>query len=112
MIFPTVSSLSDTPPLTPGANEETRFAARYRALVRAVGHIVWTNSAEGEMRGEQPEWCAYTGQTEAECQGFGWAQAVHPDDAQPSVDAWLAAVNARGLFDYEHRVRRADGVYR
>jgi PAS domain S-box-containing protein len=112
MIFSTVSSLSDTPPLTAGANEETRFAARYRALVRAVGHIVWTNSAEGEMRGEQPEWCAYTGQTEAECQGFGWAQAVHPDDAQPSVDAWLAAVNARGLFDYEHRVRRADGVYR
>jgi PAS domain S-box-containing protein len=93
-------------------NEETRFAARYRALVRAVGHIVWTNSPEGEMRGEQPEWCAYTGQTEAECQGFGWSRAVHPEDAQPTVDAWVAAVNARGLFDYEHRLRRADGVYR
>jgi PAS domain S-box-containing protein len=85
---------------------------RYRALVEAIGEMVWTTSAEGEGGGPRPAWCAYTGQSEAESQGFGWSKAVHPDDAQPTIDAWLRAVAARKKFVFEHRVRRHDGVYR
>lgn len=85
---------------------------RYHALVQAVGDIVWTNSAEGEMRGPQPAWCAYTGQSEEEVQGYGWSKALHPDDARPSIDAWLRAITTRTQFAFEHRVRRRDGVYR
>lgn len=85
---------------------------RYNALVQATGDIAWTNSAEGEMIGLQPQWCAYTGQSEAEAQGYGWSDAVHPDDARPTLDAWLAAVRARDIFIFEHRVRRRDGNYR
>ena len=85
--------------------------ARYRAAVEAVDGIVWTNDASGEMSGEQPGWSALTGQTPAEYQGFGWSQAVHPDDAQPTIDAWNAAVAARSLFEFEHRVRRHDGAW-
>lgn len=86
--------------------------ARFRAAVDAVDGILWTNNAVGEMTGEQPGWSALTGQTLAEYQGFGWAQAVHPDDAQPTIEAWNAAVAARGLFEFEHRVRRHDGEWR
>ncbi len=86
--------------------------ARFRAAVEAVDGIVWTNNALGEMTGEQPGWSALTGQTLAEYQGFGWSQAVHPDDAQPTIDAWNAAVAAKGLFEFEHRVRRRDGEWR
>lgn len=32
--------------------------ARFRAAVEAVDGIVWTNSAVGEMSGEQPGWPA------------------------------------------------------
>ena len=84
---------------------------RYAALVRATGHIVWTNTAEGEMAGEQPDWCAFTGQTQEECAGFGWSKAVHPEDAQPTIDAWKRAVERRATFEFEHRLRRADGRY-
>ena len=85
--------------------------ARFRAAVEAVDGIVWTNNAAGEMRGEQPGWSALTGQTPAEYEGFGWSQALHPDDAQPTIEAWNAAVAARSLFEFEHRVRRRDGEW-
>lgn len=85
---------------------------RFRAAVDAVQGIVWTNSAQGDMCGEQPGWAALTGQQYDEYQGLGWAQAVHPDDAQGSTEAWLSAVRERRAFVYEHRVRRADGQWR
>lgn len=86
--------------------------ARFRAAVDAVEGVLWTNNAVGEMIGPQPGWEKLTGQSQAEYQGFGWAQAIHPDDAQPTIDAWLAAVAERRPFLFEHRVRRHDGVWR
>jgi PAS domain S-box-containing protein len=74
--------------------------------------MVWTTSADGEGSGARPLWCAYTGQSEAESLGYGWSKAVHPDDAQPTIDAWRRAVATRTPFIFEHRVRRRDGVYR
>ena len=85
---------------------------RFQALISATGQIVWTNSPEGRMTGEQPGWSDYTGQTQADYEGFGWANAVHPDDREPTVIAWNAAVDARRMFVFEHRVRRRDGEYR
>ncbi|MCW3098260.1 MAG: signal transduction histidine kinase [Chthonomonadaceae bacterium] len=85
---------------------------RFRAAVLAVGDIVWTNSATGMMEGEQADWAAFTGQSYAEYQGYGWAAAVHPDDAQPTIIAWNEAVAARKMFVFEHRLRRHDGVWR
>ncbi len=86
--------------------------ARFRAAVRAVEGVVWSNSAEGEMVGEQPGWAALTGQTPAEYQGYGWANAVHPHDAQPTIDAWQAALVGRRTFVFEHRVRTARDGWR
>ncbi|TPG53841.1 PAS domain S-box protein [Roseomonas nepalensis] len=85
---------------------------RFRAAVEAVSGIVWTNNAVGQMEGEQPAWAALTGQTRAEYEGYGWSRAVHPEDAQPTIDAWEAALAARSLFVFEHRVRCRDGAWR
>lgn len=86
--------------------------ARFRAAVGAVQGVLWTNNAAGEMVGEQPGWAALTGQDYDDYQGFGWAAAVHPDDAQPTIDAWNAAVAERRAFVFEHRVRGLDGTWR
>ncbi|TBN44041.1 hybrid sensor histidine kinase/response regulator [Paracoccus subflavus] len=85
---------------------------RFRAAVDAVHGILWTNGPDGRMTGEQRGWTALTGQTVDECQGYGWSQAIHPDDRQATVDAWERAVAARRTFEWEHRVCRADGEYR
>ncbi|MGI8741782.1 MAG: PAS domain S-box protein [Bryobacteraceae bacterium] len=85
---------------------------RFRTAVQAVGDILWTTNSLGEMRGDQPGWAAFTGQSFDEYQGFGWADAVHPDDAQPTVSEWNRCVADRRMFVFEHRVRRKDGEYR
>ena len=85
---------------------------RYRTALQAVNSLIWTNDASGRMEGEQPWWAAFTGQNFDEYQGYGWAGAVHPDDAQPTIIAWNAAVALRSMFVFEHRVRRRDGEWR
>ena len=86
--------------------------ARFRAAIGAVDGILWTNDASGRMVGDQPGWAQLTGQSPDEYRGFGWANAVHPEDAEPTVAAWNAAVARGGPFDFEHRVQRHDGVWR
>lgn len=86
--------------------------ARFRTATAAVSSLLWTNNAAGRMEGEQPSWGAFTGQTHEEYQGYGWSAAVHPEDAQNTIDAWNEAVAARTMFVFEHRVRRHDGIYR
>lgn len=98
-------------PLT-SSDDAAGSAQRYQSLVQATGQIVWTNSPDGQMLGPQPGWAALTGQTEDQYQNYGWASAVHPDDREPSVEAWNEAVRTRGVFAFEHRVLRHDGVYR
>ena len=85
---------------------------RFEAAVKAVEGILWTNNANGEMEGEQLGWAELTGQTFEEYQGYGWAKAVHPDDAQPTVNAWNEAVHDRKTFIFEHRVKIKDGSWR
>ena len=85
---------------------------RFRAAVGAVSSLIWTNDEKGEMQGAQPGWESFTGQTFEEYQGYGWAKAVHPDDAQPTIEEWEKAVAGKRTFEFEHRVRRADGEWR
>lgn len=94
------------------AEEVERSNRRFRTAMDAVHGVLWTNSADGRMVGEQPGWAAITGQSYDEYQGFGWSNAVHPDDTGASVVAWNAAVAAKSMFIHEHRVRRHDGEWR
>ena len=86
--------------------------ARFRAAIKATHGVMWTNDAVGRMIGPQPGWSALTGQSEAEYKDYGWAKALHPDDAQSTIDAWEDAVADILPFKFEHRLRRADGESR
>jgi PAS domain S-box-containing protein len=57
-------------------------------------------------------WSAFTGQTEEECKGWGWLQAVHPEDRPHTAEVWSNAVATRSFYQVEHRLRRRDGEYR
>ncbi len=85
---------------------------RFRTATRAVSDIIWTNDAEGKMRGEQASWAAFTGQREEQYQGYGWTDALHPDDIASTLAAWESAVREKRMAVFEHRLRRHDGVYR
>ena len=95
------------------AEEALRFSEqRFRVAVDAMDSLVWTNSPRGEMEGEQPGWERFTGQTVDQYQGFGWSKAVHPEDADKTIDAWNESVRRNETFVFEHRLRRHDGEWR
>ncbi len=85
---------------------------RYRTLVEAIAAMVWNRSATGEFEAEQPEWSAFTGQSFEELRGWGWLDAVHPDDRAATIEGWVGALTQGTRYEVEHRVRRHDGEYR
>src|SRR5436190_10072274 len=59
-----------------------RGEERYRSLVEAVTAVVWNTPASGEFESEQPGWSVFTGQDFDQLKGWGWLNAVHPDDRE------------------------------
>lgn len=93
-------------------NSPEQIERRFRAALAAIDGVVWTNNAAGEMIGEQPGWAELTGQTFDQYQGYGWSSAIHPDDVAATVAAWQKAVAAKAPFVFEHRLKRADRIWR
>jgi two-component system cell cycle sensor histidine kinase/response regulator CckA len=84
---------------------------RYRSLVAASAQVVWTTDADG-ITADAPDWSALTGQSAEEVQGWGWLDAVHPDDRQRVRQATIEALKAKRSYVLEYRVRIRDGSYR
>jgi|GEM_PF-3187857 len=85
---------------------------RLRSFVEALNQAVWRTNAVGEIDQPIPSWQAFTGQTaEAVC-GWGWFDAIHPDDRAASRQTWQTAVTQQQIYEMTHRVRRYDGTYR
>ncbi|MEH3147627.1 MAG: PAS domain-containing sensor histidine kinase [Methylobacterium frigidaeris] len=89
----------------------TLSAPRLRALITAIAELTWFTPPDGRVT-DMPEWRAFTGQSLEEVQGWGWLDAVHPEDRAATVTAWNGAVGSRSRYAIEHRVRRRDGIYR
>jgi PAS domain S-box-containing protein len=89
-----------------------RSEERFRALVTGISDILWDMPPQGEFVADQPGWRAFTGQTREALLGWGWLNAVHPEDREATVRAWQSALAERKPYQVEHRLRRQDGVYR
>ncbi|GGK35194.1 hypothetical protein GCM10008955_31380 [Deinococcus malanensis] len=89
-----------------------RSEHRFRSLVEATSQMVWTRAPSGEFRTPQADWQRFTGQTEQEHLGWGWLDAIHPDDREHIRQAWVQATDLQTLYQMENRVRRWDGQYR
>jgi PAS domain S-box-containing protein len=85
---------------------------RHRSYIELTGQLGWTTNAVGELVEDLPKWRAFTGQSEEEIKGAGWANALHPDDRERALEVWNKAVAAKSAYEFEYRVRRRDGVYR
>ena len=106
-----MADLKPSSPTAPGgdvrASEE-----RYRSLVQASSAIVWDTCAAGEFDTDQPSWTAYTGQDAQQLRGWGWLEAIHPDDQPETAAKWRHALATGTMCLLEHRLRGADDSYR
>jgi PAS domain S-box-containing protein len=86
-------------------------AGRARAL-EDTPVMLWITDVNHACTFLSKQWYDYTSQTEADGLGFGWLEAVHPDDRAETRDAFVTAASERRPFSLDHRLRRHDGVYR
>lgn len=89
-----------------------RSEDRFRSLVQASAQIVWTTAPDGQMLGEQRSWAEFTGQPINAYQGWGWFNAIHPEDRERTARLWEETLAHRRSAEVEHRVHRHDGQYR
>ncbi|MCQ8239564.1 CheR family methyltransferase [Rhizosaccharibacter radicis] len=81
---------------------------RLHSLVEGLPQLVWRAVEEGNWTWASRQWTDFTGQNEPESRGWGWLDALHPDDRQLARDAWGRAAQS-GQFLAEYRIRQADG---
>ncbi|MHC0065434.1 sensor histidine kinase [Nostoc sp. UIC 10890] len=84
---------------------------RYRSLVVATSQAVWIADTKG-MPKDFSSWIALTGQSDAQVEGWGWLNAIHPEDRELSELLWTQALKTKNLYFSEHRLQVADGSYR
>ena len=85
---------------------------QFRSLVVATSQAVWISNAEGQVLKDNPSWRALTGQSEEAFKGWGWLDAIHPEEREQTRQRWYQAIASKSVFEIEHRVRTADGTYR
>jgi PAS domain S-box-containing protein len=83
-----------------------------RLIINTMPALAWSAQADGNVDFVNQRWLDYTGLSPVEAQGWGWAQAFHPDDLGRLNDYWLSTIAAGQPGEIEARLRRVDGKYR
>jgi PAS domain S-box-containing protein len=90
----------------------THSEAQYRLLADSVPHLMWMARADGHVEYFNARWREYTGQPTTQALGWGWEDAVHPDDGPAAIAAWTQSLATGEPCEIEFRLRRQDGEYR
>ncbi|MCU1339069.1 MAG: hypothetical protein JWO19_4650, partial [Bryobacterales bacterium] len=82
----------------------------FRLIVDSIPGLTCTMTAEGEVELVNQQILDYTGKALGELKD--WGPLIHPDDRALMISAWSRSVQTGQPYDIEHRILRADGVYR
>ncbi len=85
---------------------------RFRNMADHSPLMMWVTEPDGVCTYLNKSWFEFTGQVEEEALGFGWLEAVHPDDQGWSGDTFRQANERQEAFRLEYRLRHRDGSYR
>ncbi|MBL8151045.1 MAG: PAS domain S-box protein [Blastocatellia bacterium] len=88
------------------------YSKDYEQILTSVSEFMWITDAEGNSLNCSVNWTKITGQTAQEVTGWGWLDAVHPDDRHIIVEAWKDAAINREDFSVEYRLRTSGDKYR
>lgn len=88
------------------ADENLRF------ILDATPALIHSARPDGYLDYFNQRWQNYVGLPLEALQGWGWRVAIHPEDVEGEVKRWRECVASGEPFEYEVRMRRADGEYR
>ncbi|MEW6297460.1 MAG: PAS domain S-box protein, partial [Thermodesulfobacteriota bacterium] len=85
---------------------------RWRTLAETLPALVWVARPDAFVEYCNQRWSDYTGLPAEQLTGWGWQAVWHPDDVPAGRTRWLEAVRTGQPYEYEARLRRADGSFR
>jgi PAS domain S-box-containing protein len=95
------------------AEEASRAAAeRFRFLAESMPQKIFTAKPNGDVDYFNQQWTEFTGLPFEQIKGWGWTEFVHPEDVDENVRVWQQSIQTGEPFNFEHRFRRHDGIYR
>src|SRR5882757_282304 len=80
-------------------------------LVDSIPALIHTGRPDGYLDYFNKPWLEYLGVTLDKVAGWNWTAYVHPEDVEGIVAKWRACLATGEIFEYETRVRRANGEY-
>jgi PAS domain S-box-containing protein len=83
-----------------------------RTAIDSIPGLVAIMNAEGGVEWVNRRVLDYFGRTLDELRHWGTSGLVHPNDLPDVVAAWMRSVESGAPYEVEHRLLRADGVYR
>jgi formate hydrogenlyase transcriptional activator len=81
-------------------------------LVDSIPSLIHTARPDGYLDYFNKPWLEYMGVTLDKVAGWNWTAFIHPEDLDGIVTKWRACLATGETFEYETRVRRANGDYR
>lgn len=84
--------------------------ALLQSVADSIPHLVWSSKPGGDWHYANRRWTEHTGQSVEEANGFGWLDAVHPEERDHVMAAWHQSTSV-GELRVEHRLRGRDGTY-
>jgi PAS domain S-box-containing protein len=85
--------------------------SRFENLLALSPQVVWFGQPDGRITYCNPYWYEYTGLSERATLGYGWTDAIHPEDRDRVLDNVKAGVQKGEDFESEFRLRGSDGSY-
>jgi formate hydrogenlyase transcriptional activator len=92
--------------------ESKKSEARFRKILDTIPTLAWCSLPDGTGEFWNRRWHEYTGLTPEAVRGWGWQDAIHPEDLKEITDKWLGFLASGQPGEVEGRLRRFDGVYR
>jgi PAS domain S-box-containing protein len=86
--------------------------ADLQLLIDSIPALIHTSLPDGYLDYFNHQWLEYVGVPLEALLGWKWTNSIHPDDVARIVEKWRACLDNGEVFEYEARVRRADGEYR
>ena len=83
-----------------------------RLVIDTIPCLILSAQPDGAFDFINQRWLEFTGLKLEQVQGWGWCNALHPEDTERVVGDWRAGLAAGVPFENATRVRRADGTYR
>lgn len=89
-----------------------RAEIELQRIIDCIPVIAASYDRDGRIDFVNQTWRDYTGTTLETADRHRWGTAVHPDDLPLCERTWRTGLATGTPFQIEHRLRRADGVYR